>query len=98
MHIARTREPKLAEIIRGLPLSVVFAEGEAIDAIRSRGVGTLELAPPFHVSDSDVYLVLPEDIGLELADMFRDGDIDLLEEAMRDGIVAIGTIAKEGRN
>lgn len=97
MHVARTTEPTLAEMIQGVPLSIVFAEGEAIEALRARGEGSLALQPPFHVSDEDAYLVLPEDIGLELVDMFRDGDVDLLEEAMRDGLIAIGSIEKEGR-
>jgi hypothetical protein len=96
MHVVQDREPTLAEVIRGLPLSVVFADGEAIAAIRERGEGMLALVPPFHVSDQDAYLVLPDDIGLELVDMFRDGDVDLLEEAMRDGIVALGAIEKDG--
>jgi hypothetical protein len=97
MHAVETREPTLAEMIRGIPLSIVFAEGEHIEALRARGEGSLPLVAPYHVSDEDAYLVLPEDIGLELVDMFRDGDVDLLEEAMRDGLVVIGTIEKEGR-
>lgn len=97
MHIAEMREPTLAEMIEGVPLSIVFAESESIDALRVRGEGPLVLAPPFHVSDEDAYLVLPEDIGLEFPLVFRDGDLDLLEEAMRDGLIAIGSIAKESR-
>ncbi|MDQ3032971.1 MAG: hypothetical protein M3Y87_11175 [Myxococcota bacterium] len=97
MHVAALTEPTLAEMIQGLPLSIVFAEGEAIEALRARGEGSLLLQPPFHVSDSDAYLVLPDDIGLELVDMFRDGDLDLLAEAMRDGLIVVGTIEKEGR-
>lgn len=97
MHAVSTCEPTLAELIRGVPLSVVFADGDVIAAVRERGEGMVELLPPFHVSDEDAYLVLPEDIGLELVDMFRDGDLDLLEEAMRDGLVAIGTVEKQGR-
>jgi hypothetical protein len=90
-------EPTLAELVTGLPLSVVFADLEAIDAVRAEGEGSIPLSPPFHVSDEDAYLVLPDDIGLEIVDMFRDGDLDLLEEAMRDGLVVVGTIEKEGR-
>jgi hypothetical protein len=97
MHIAEMREPTLAEMIEGVPLSIVFAESESIEALRRSGEGPLVLEPPFHVSDEDAYLVLPEDIGLEFPLMFRDGDLDLLEEAMRDGLIAIGSIAKEGR-
>lgn len=97
MRVVESSGPSLAEEIEGIPLSVVFAEGDAIEALRSRGEGTLPLVPPFHVSDADAYLVLPEDIGLELVDMFRDGDVDLLAEAMRDGLVALGTIGKAER-
>ena len=97
MRIVPSRGATLAEQVSGLPLSVVFAEGEAIEAVRVHGEGDLVLVPPFHVSDSDAYLVLPEDIGLELVDMFRDGDVDLLAEAMRDGLVATGSIGKTAR-
>ncbi len=97
MHIAEMREPTLAEMIEGVPLSIVFAESESIEALRSCGAGPLVLEPPFHMSDEDAYLVLPDDIGLEFPLMFRDGDLDLLEEAMRDGLLAIGSIAKQGR-
>ena len=98
MHaVSAAREPSLAELVRGVPLSVVFADGEALADIAARGEGALPLSPPFHVSDTDLYLVLPDDIGLEIVDMFRDGDIDLLDEAMRDGLVAVGSIEKEGR-
>lgn len=97
MHLARTDSPSLATQVEGVPLSIVFAEDDAIAAILEAGEGSLPLLPPFHLSDEDAYLVLPENIGLELVDMFRDGDVDLLEEAMRDGLVAIGTIEKQGR-
>jgi hypothetical protein len=53
--------------------------------------------PPFHVSDDDAYLVLPEDIGVELREMFADGDVDLLADAMREGLFVVGTLEKEGR-
>jgi hypothetical protein len=95
MQLAPTREPTLAEVISGLPLSVVFAEGEDIARIRAAGGGFLALEPPFHISDADAYLVLPIDIGLELTDIFADGDLELLAEAMRDGIVALGCVDRE---
>ncbi len=80
--------------LSGLPLSVVFADGEAIKEVMARGEGEIVLVPPYHVSDDDAYLVLPDDIGLELADMFKDGDLDLLAEAMRDGLLAVGVIER----
>lgn len=96
-HLSLTKSPELAEELTGLPLSVVFAEAEAIASVRARGEGAIPLLPPFHVSDDDTYLVLPEDIGLELADMFKDGDLDLLAEAMRDGLCAIGVVERAGK-
>jgi hypothetical protein len=96
MHPAVCHARTVAEMVRGVPLNVVFAESGEIEAIREAREGSLALLPPFHVSDQDAYLVLPDDIGLEIVDMFRDGDVDLLEEAMRDGLVAIGTIEKQG--
>ncbi len=54
--------------------------------------------PPFHVSDDDAYLVLPEDIGIELREMFAEGDVDLLADAMREGIFVVGTLERgQGR-
>lgn len=85
----------LAQALSGLPLSVVFADGEAIREVMERGEGEIPLVPPYHVSDDDAYLVLPDDIGLELVDMFKDGDLDLLAEAMQDGLVAVGVIERK---
>ena len=82
------------EDLSGAPLSVVFADGTAIEAVRARGEGELVLEPPFHVSDEDLYLVLPSDIGLELVDILRDGDTELLAESLRDGIIAVGGIGR----
>lgn len=96
-HLSLHKSPALSEELAGLPLSVVFADPEAIAVVRTRGEGVIPLAPPFHVSDDDTYLVLPEDIGLELADMFKDGDLDLLAEAMRDGLCAIGVVERAGK-
>lgn len=80
----------------GIPLSVVFAEGEAIASIRETGSGSLALSPPFHVSDDDAYLVLPDDIGMEILDILKEGDLELVHEAMRDGLLVLGDIARKG--
>lgn len=88
----------LAKDLAGAPLTIVLAESEAIARAVSMGEGaSIPLLPPFHVSDDDCYLVLPEDIGSELVGMFEDGDLDLLGEAMRDGLVVVGVVEKEGR-
>ncbi len=86
-----------AEIFGGAPLTVVFAEGEALAAAREGASARIPLDPPFHVSDEDVYLVLPADIGLELVDIFADGDDELLGEALDEGLVVLGSIEREGR-
>lgn len=100
MHDVTARS--FASEVSGLPLSIVLADAEVLAQIRARvvagsEVGAIPLVPPFHVSDDDAYLVLPEDIGVELREMFADGDVDLLAEAMRDGLFALGTLEKEGR-
>ncbi len=81
------------ERIVGVPLAVVFADGNAIDTMRTRGAGTLRLEPPYHIAEGDAYLVLPEDIGVELVDIMRDSDLDLMLESMRDGLVCFGTVS-----
>jgi hypothetical protein len=89
---------QLAQDLAGAPLTIVLAESDAITRAVNAGEGaSIPLLPPFHVSDDDCYLVLPEDIGGELAAMFEDGDVDLLAEAMRDGLVVVGVVEKEGR-
>ena len=91
-------EPEEASALAfaGIPLSIVFAEGEAIESIRQAGEGELPLEPPFHVSDEDAYLVLPEDIGVEIVDIMRDGDLELLHESLRDGLLVIGALRRLG--
>lgn len=94
---AAANAPSPHEHFSGVPLSVVFASGEAISAVLRGHAETLPLSPPYHVSDEDAYLVLPEDIGSEIVDILRDGDADLLAEALRDGLLVIGTIERESR-
>lgn len=88
---------QLSEIFGGVPISVVFADGEALAQVREHGAQRVALEPPFHVSDDDVYLVLPSDIGLELVDIFADGDADLLDESMAEGVLVLGGIEREGK-
>lgn len=95
MHCVQTDRPEeLHTVFAGVPLSVAFADGEAIAAVREGVTRALPLVPPFHVSDEDAYLVLPDDIGMEIVDILRDGDLELLGEAMRDGLLVIGEVAR----
>lgn len=80
--------------LAGVPLSVVFAEGEAIEAARAGKADYLPVQPPFHLSDEDAYLVLPDDIGTEIVDILRDGDLELLHESLRDGLLVLGPMGK----
>lgn len=80
----------------GAPLTLAFATGEDIAEVK-KGADVLPLIAPFHVSDDDTYLVLPEDIGMEIIDILRDGDMELLGEAMRDGLLVFGSLEKAGK-
>lgn len=97
MQLVDSSTPSLAHDLAGLPLAILLADGDAIARAKD-GADTIVLTPPFHVADDDSYLVLPEDIGVDLVEMFRDGDTELLEEAMRDGLVVIGALERiEGK-
>lgn len=95
LPVAEVPHPRLLPA-RGTPLTVVFAEMHAIEAVRADETNALPLEPPFHLSDEDAYLVLPDDIGVEIVDILRDGDDELLGEAMRDGLVAWGAVTRRG--
>jgi hypothetical protein len=91
--VKRTDEKTIDAV--GVPLTVVFADAEAIAAVRAAGEGFLPIEPPFHMSDEDAYLVLPTDIGLEMIDIVADSDHELLGEALRDGLVVNGFLGRE---
>ncbi|MCA9603578.1 MAG: hypothetical protein KC417_16210 [Myxococcales bacterium] len=92
MTVALAHEPPTSTLraLAGEALSVVFADGDALAAVREAGATSLRLEPPFHVSDADAYLVLPDDIGVEIIDILADGDEELLREAARDGLLIAG--------
>lgn len=93
---AEPTSSSILEELVGAPLSVVFAEAEAIERVRRAGEGAIPLEPPFHVSDEDAYLVLPDDIGTEIVDILRDHDHELLHESLRDGLVVLGCVERRG--
>ena len=100
MHLVETQReaPEAAFTpFTAVPLTVVLADGEAIAEVRENGAGVIPLEPPFHVSDDDVYLVLPVDIGVEIADILRDGDDELLDDALTEGLLVVGSMAPKGR-
>ena len=96
MHAIPEDVHALHEVFSAIPISVVFADGAAIAAARHAKAPRIQLVAPFHVSEDDVYLVLPDDIGLELVDIFDDGDAELLAEAFRDGLLVLGSIERDG--
>jgi hypothetical protein len=81
----------------GTSLVLLFARGDDIERLRAEGSGFLSLVPPFHMGEEDCYLVLPDDIGEEIVDILRDGDLELLREALRDGLLVQGEVAKNPR-
>jgi hypothetical protein len=81
----------------GVPLSVLFAQADAIGQLAAAGSGEILLQPPYYLGDDDAYLILPEDIGVEIVDILRDGDEELLGEAMRDGLLVCGEVARAGK-
>lgn len=81
----------------GAALVVVFAQAEEIARVREQGSGLVALEAPYHVSEEDTYLLLPDDIGEEIVDILRDGDAELVREAMRDGLCVQGEVGKHPR-
>jgi hypothetical protein len=89
-------EQAIHDVFIGKALSVVAADGAALEAIRKGRKGELGLTPPIHVSDSDLYLVLPEDLAVDFVEILRDGDEELLAEAMHEGVLARGIVSRPG--
>ncbi|HEX2675633.1 MAG TPA: hypothetical protein VHM19_03315 [Polyangiales bacterium] len=85
------------DVFVGSGLVVVFAEADEIARVREAGSGLIALQPPYHMSEEDTYLLLPDDIGEEIVDILRDGDSELLAEAMRDGLLVQGEVGKNPR-
>ncbi len=94
----KTSEPAgSAASFIGTTLVVVFAEADEISRIRKAGSGPVTLKPPYHLGEEDTYLVLPDDIGEEIVDILRDADADLLQEALRDGLLVQGEVRRNVR-
>ncbi len=81
----------------GLAFCLAITDADSIAALREAGEGRIALAAPFHMSEDDAYLIVPEDIGLELIDILRDGDLELLHETLRDGLLAVGQLERAER-
>lgn len=87
----------LGSSFSGLAFSLAIADADAIAALREAGTGRITLCAPYHMSEDDAYLVVPEDIGVELIDILRDGDHELLHETLRDGLLAVGSLERGER-
>jgi hypothetical protein len=81
----------------GASLVVLFADAQHIERVRKEGAGLIPLSPPFHLGEEDTYLLLPDDISEEIVDILRDGDEELLHDALRDGLLVQGTVDKNPR-
>lgn len=81
----------------GSSLVIVFADAAEISQAREGKGGLVLLEPPYHVGEEDTYLLLPSDIGEEIVDILRDGDSELLHEALRDGLLVQGEIGRNPR-
>lgn len=94
MHLvpvsAHTTPTNSASVFSGLAFSLAISDADSIAALRQAGTGRIVLAAPHHMSDDDAYLIVPEDIGVEIIDILRDGDHELLQETLRDGLLAVG--------
>lgn len=98
MHLvpgnARTGSTQTGPTFTGLAFSFAISDADSIAALRTAGAGRIALAAPYHMSDDDAYLIVPEDIGTEVVDIMRDGDHDLLQETLRDGLLAVGQLER----
>jgi len=100
MHLvpvhAKETNAQPASAFNGLAFSLAISDADSIAALREAGTGRITLAAPHHMSDDDAYLIVPEDIGTEFVDIMRDGDHDLLQETLRDGLLAVGHMERSG--
>lgn len=78
----------------GAQLMVLFADGDELRPVRTRGSGSIQLAAGYCISEDDTYLVLPDDIGEEIVNIFRAGDLSLLEEALDEGLLVHGHLQR----
>lgn len=95
MHAIQDTEPSLAEVFGALPLSIVYARRADLPAAREGG--RIPLTPPFHVSDDDAYLLVPDDVGLGLVDVFAHANERALSDVLRTAVLVLGVIEREGR-
>ncbi|MCS6856244.1 MAG: hypothetical protein N2515_02525 [Deltaproteobacteria bacterium] len=93
---------KWVEQIEGVPLVLLQAEKEELARLRrsiekGQPPSYLPVLPPYHLSDEDAYILLPEDLAVDFRSIFEDGDLDLLKEAMEESVVALGTLERVKR-
>ncbi len=74
----------------GVPLPVVFADPADCEALRAGERQAFVPSTPPQMAADDRYLVVPDDIGIELLDIVREGDEDLWHEVLRDSVLLEG--------
>jgi len=87
--------PPVSRDFVGVPLAVLFASGEEINAAKNEDREHLVTTSAPLVSDDDAYLVVPDDIGDEIVDILADGDLELLNETFRDSLLVSGGLTRE---
>jgi len=92
VEATRGDDSDVMEACGGAAMVVVFASGDDLRSLETAGHGALPLAPSYSISGEDAYLVLPEDIGDEIVDILRDGDAELLSDAMTEGLLVVGRV------
>lgn len=95
MQLVESKSDESRDVIStcsGAALVVLFASGEDLRNLEAVGSGRLPVAPSYSISEEDAYLVLPDDIGDEIVDIMRDGDAELLQEAMAEGLLVVGSV------
>ncbi|MCC7538932.1 MAG: hypothetical protein IT379_22090 [Deltaproteobacteria bacterium] len=79
-------------------LSVVLADGDDVASLREGSTPrSITLLPPYHVSETDTYLVVPADLGTDLVDIFADGDLDLVHATVQESVLVSGDVERKGR-
>ncbi len=89
-RVSASQEAQGGDPFVGVPLPVLAVAAERIEALASGVEDELCFPGSFPLAPEDRYLLLPEDIALDLVDILADGDEELWAETLRDGLLVEG--------